>query len=168
MEFIVRPATEQDIPGIIQCAEDTLQNTYQDILGPRTVADELAAYYNPQIIANHLKRPNSFFLVAESRSQIIGYAQVYDHGPMVELARLYVLPKYQRMGVGSKLLSKAEEFVPSGKKLSLNVYRDNRKALNFYEKLGFHLRKGSFQTRENGMLIHLLEYDILPNQTKLS
>lgn len=162
MEFVVRQATEQDIPGIIQCATETWQDTYDDILGPLTITAELAEYYNPKTIANHLKRPNSTFLVAVYKSKIIGYTQAYDLGPIVELSRLYVLPRYQRKGVGSALLRKAAEFVPEGKRLSLNVYRDNHKARSFYEKLGFRKRKGFFHSQENGRLIHLLEYDISP------
>lgn len=164
MKFTVREATEQDIPGIIQCAAETWHDTYEDILGPRTIAAELAEYYNQQAIANHLKRPNSTFLVAEYKSQIIGFAQAYDHGPLVELARLYVLPHYQRKGVGSALLRKAAEFVPAGKKLSLNVHRDNDKARNFYEKHGFRNKKGLYHSQDNGRLIHLLEYDIGPKE----
>ena len=49
--------------------------------------------------------------------------------------RLYIDPKFQRLGLGTALIQYAKEEVPTG--LELHTHQENKRACNFYEKLGF-------------------------------
>jgi ribosomal protein S18 acetylase RimI-like enzyme len=49
--------------------------------------------------------------------------------------RLYVLPSFQRVGIGTTLIGHAEDLSPNG--LELHPHQKNRVARDFYEKQGF-------------------------------
>lgn len=49
--------------------------------------------------------------------------------------RLYIDPEFQRLGVGTALVQHARELHPAG--LQLCTHQQNRRARQFYEKLGF-------------------------------
>lgn len=54
------------------------------------------------------------------------------------LAALFVLPKFQGMGIGRRLMEKAKE---CRKNLSLTVYTENTKGVAFYQKCGFEIER---------------------------
>lgn len=54
-----------------------------------------------------------------------------------ELSAIYVLPKYQRLGLGYALWEEVKKFFSTEKNIIVHVASYNKKAINFYEKLGF-------------------------------
>ena len=75
-------------------------------------------------------------LVAETNGEISGFLAV--HGVMVE--HLYVRPDLLRRGIGSALLQRAKERLPSG--FRLWVFQENVPARRFYERHGLRLVEG--------------------------
>ena len=71
--------------------------------------------------------------VAETNGEISGFLAV--HGDMVE--HLYVRPDLLRRGIGSALLQRAKEQLPSG--FRLWVFQENVPARRFYERHGLLL-----------------------------
>ncbi|MBD3895834.1 GNAT family N-acetyltransferase [Halomonas sp. ML-15] len=68
---------------------------------------------------------------------------VYDHGQVVKgffslhgdaLAALFVAPACQGQGIGSALLERAKRL---RSELTIDVYKENRKTIGFYESCGF-------------------------------
>lgn len=72
-------------------------------------------------------------LVAETDGEIGGFIAM--HGDMVE--HLYVRPDLRRRGIGSALLRRAKESMPSG--FHLWVFQQNVPARRFYEAHGLRL-----------------------------
>lgn len=67
---------------------------------------------------------------------------------LFHLQKIYVLPRFQGLGVGEFLFRHAVEYVrsvhPAPCRMELNVNRSNR-AVRFYEKMGMRkLREGDF------------------------
>jgi GNAT superfamily N-acetyltransferase len=83
-------------------------------------------------IANIVLRDQDV-LVAETNGEISGFLAV--HGDMVE--HLYVRPDLLRRGIGSALLQRAKERLPSG--FRLWVFQENVPARRFYERHGLRL-----------------------------
>ncbi|MDL2262063.1 GNAT family N-acetyltransferase [Bacteroidales bacterium OttesenSCG-928-I21] len=74
--------------------------------------------------------PSSEVYVATIESTIIGFiALMNDY-----LAAIFVLPKFQRQGVGSTLIEHAKNI---RNKLELSVYKKNDNSINFYKSKGF-------------------------------
>jgi ribosomal protein S18 acetylase RimI-like enzyme len=69
--------------------------------------------------------------VAETQGRIAGFmALVGDR-----LEHLYILPAYQRQGIGSQFLGKAKQLRPQ--RLELYVFQQNTSARSFYQAHGF-------------------------------
>jgi GNAT superfamily N-acetyltransferase len=83
-------------------------------------------------IANIVLR-DQVVLVAETDGEISGFIAM--HVDMVE--HLYVRPDLLRQGIGSSLLERAKERLPSG--FRLWVFQENLPARRFYERHGLHV-----------------------------
>jgi GNAT superfamily N-acetyltransferase len=95
---------------------------------PNIHTDEETFYY----IANIVLRDQDVH-VAETNGEISGFLAV--HGDMVE--HLYVRPDLLRRGIGSALLQRAKEQLPTG--FRLWVFQENVPARRFYEHHGLLL-----------------------------
>ena len=73
--------------------------------------------YAPERLRQIILAPNNNFLVATAGDEIIGFGQVgpaFDKGTSpisADLHRLYVLPAWQRRGVGRALLAELETWL---------------------------------------------------------
>ena len=69
----------------------------------------------------------------------IGFANFtyVDEDGDAELTAIYVLPEYQQLGLGKKLLLAGLEEMPTGRQLFVYVESENKNARDFYEHFGF-------------------------------
>ena len=95
---------------------------------PNVHTDEETFYF----ITNIVLRDQDVF-VAETNGEISGFLAM--HKDMVE--HLYVRPDLLRRGIGSALLQRAKERLPSG--FRLWVFHQNVPARRFYERHGLRL-----------------------------
>jgi ribosomal protein S18 acetylase RimI-like enzyme len=66
-----------------------------------------------------------------------GWLQVTELPAEIRLQKFFILPRYQRSGIGSEVLSQLlATWRPTGKKIVLRVLKNNP-ARRFYERLGF-------------------------------
>jgi ribosomal protein S18 acetylase RimI-like enzyme len=67
----------------------------------------------------------------------VGWLQVAELPTEIRLQKFFILPQYQRSGIGSEVLGKLlAAWRPTGKKIVLRVLKNNP-ARRFYERLGF-------------------------------
>ncbi len=86
--------------------------------------------------------PECFF-VAEENGEIVGFIfcnrfwySKFEHSQVGAIHEIVVLPTHRHGGIGKMLIERAmEELKPS--KIELWVGEGNKKAIEFYEKLGF-------------------------------
>jgi GNAT superfamily N-acetyltransferase len=71
--------------------------------------------------------------VAERAGDLLGFAALHRSW----LEHLYVQPRSQGCGVGTRLLQWAQGTRPTG--IDLWVFQENTRARSFYERHGFHL-----------------------------
>ncbi|MHB8652236.1 MAG: GNAT family N-acetyltransferase [Minisyncoccota bacterium] len=81
--------------------------------------------------------PNRLILIAKDGDMVIGICRVFIRGNMNQLQAIYILPEYQRKGVGTMLCQKAFDFFDPKKDTVVHVATYNTQAINFYKKLGF-------------------------------
>ncbi len=150
-ETIIRPATCDDIPSIRDIARRTWTDTYRGIIPEDAQAAVLNRAYSNEALSISIGRDQAFMVAeapaqAGSKDTLAAYVDVDFDGQQVNLHRLYVLPEYQRLGLGRRLLEAAiaksrERLTPDalnkGVPLVAHVERDNPKARAFYKKMGF-------------------------------
>ena len=61
----------------------------------------------------------------------------HSQGEVLSVARMYVLPEFQRQGIGERMINAACLAFPQTQRLRLDVEEQNPKGRAFYRKLGF-------------------------------
>jgi ribosomal protein S18 acetylase RimI-like enzyme len=141
-DILIRPAAAVDIQQVRQILVETWHDTYDAIIGHDRVAEITGQWHAPELLAKQLQSPGTSFLVAAHESELVGHAFANSpQPPIVLLLRLYVLPRWQRRGIGSRLLDAVIQAYPGSTALRLSVEADNLKGVSFYRTHGFQLRR---------------------------
>ena len=140
-DVLIRPATAADLKQVREILVETWHGTYDALIGHDRVAEITGQWHAPELLAKQLQSPGVSFLVAAHESELVGHAFANSpQPPIVMLLRLYVLPRWQRRGVGSLLLDAVIRAYPGATALRLSVEADNLKGVSFYRGRGFELR----------------------------
>jgi len=134
----------QELPVVAKIYVDSMKATHQGIVS-ETFMDSISNESTVERFKGILENSNlqSFCYVAVSQNKIIGFSMgsIPDHAPQGyqgELNTLYILPHYQRTGVGKKLLHAVTNHFKQNEITSmfLGVFKDNFSARKFYESVG--------------------------------
>lgn len=91
-----------------------------------------------------LVKENKVYLAVYKESEsVVGLLAINDS----QLNQLYIHIKFQKMGIGSRLLDLAKKLSPG--KLELFTFEINKKARAFYEKHGFKVVTRGSENEEN-------------------
>ncbi len=144
-EIILRTATEDDIPAIIEL----YQGTVRTINAPDYTPEQIDVWASG---AEDLKRwsdtvHKQYFVIAEIGKSIAGFSSITPEG---YLDFLYVHKDRQRMGVGSALLNEIER--KALKQGNHEIYSHvSRTAKGLFEKHGY-IHKEDLRDMYKGML----------------
>ncbi|QRM55053.1 GNAT family N-acetyltransferase [Sinorhizobium sp. BG8] len=138
--FFVRTASERDLAKVSTLLGETWHATYDALYGADKVAELTARWHSVPALKAQLARKNSEFVVADNGKEIggMGYAAMSDtlrKGAI--LHQLYVLPKFQRQGVGREMFAELETCFPDAEIMQLEVEPQNHAAIGFYLAHGF-------------------------------
>src|SRR5207253_631402 len=91
----------------------------------------------------------NIFLIAFIDSEPAGYVRLkagrsrpeFDNRPCMEISRIYVVNSMIGKGVGSAMMQKCIDLAQemNNELLWLGVWKENRTAINFYERWGFEI-----------------------------
>lgn len=89
------------------------------------------------------KNPFTIFMVLEFQKEITGYIIVREYEESFHITNISVKREYQRKGFGKKMMDFVirEAIKKNKKEIYLEVRVSNKKAIKFYEKLGFKRRR---------------------------
>ncbi|MFX1450437.1 MAG: GNAT family N-acetyltransferase [Promethearchaeota archaeon] len=141
--ILVRKASEKDLPSVENLILELITS-----LEDKEGIEKDAAIINFKEI---LKDSNSNFLIAEIDGIIVGFINFMTRrtllhpGPSGLIDELIVNKKYQNKGIGQHLIQKAIEISRQLGCFEIEVSTEltNKKAIDFYKKLGFE-EKGIF------------------------
>lgn len=155
MALLVRNAVAADIPAVSRLLIETWHDTYDALIGVAKVNAITARWHAPDALAQQLDAASTCFLVAEVDHALAGHAYADARAlPRLRIARLYVLPAWQRRGIGHALLAALCDRYPSADRLALEVEVDNAKGVAFYRREGF---TETGQMSEDGVRLLLME-----------
>ena len=156
-------ACVKDATGIADVAQRTWRDTYAGIISPAAQEHFLRRWYTPTALEEAMGRSESWFYIAAAGEGVIGFAQfMMREDRRGELTRIYVLPEWQRQGIGSRLLKEGLEALSThgAEEVFVHVEKDNTKGIGFYERRGFH-QVQAFSLEFPEQNLDMLEY-VLP------
>ena len=109
--------------------------------------------YNPSLFNFFYETYTQGFIVAEKDHKIIGFLiGVQMKQEKGKILMLSVTENFRRQGIGSKLLTEYLQKIQNKKikTVELEVRTDNKKAIKFYEKCGFKIKRKLAQFYQNG------------------
>ena len=143
----IRPLETADLRTLQKLSVETFVDTFID----SNTADDLAScmdlLYNTEKLASELAAKHSYFYFVEVEGQVAGYLKLntrYEQtegqrDDSLEIERLYILPRFKGLHLGSKLIKFALDLAKEkGKKrVWLGVWEHNEPAKAFYSRWGF-------------------------------
>lgn len=137
MDYQVRIMEERDIEQVQQVAKLSWHNTYEGIIPAAVQEQFLKSAYSRDMMIRRLNVSSLY--VAETQGRIVGFANfsLVKEGGDMELGAIYLMPDHQGNGAGSALLKVGINQAISAKRIFINVEKDNRTGVRFYEAKGF-------------------------------
>ena len=140
VNFNIRIITQDELPHIREIAHRTWPISYKEMISDDQICYMLEKMYSDDALRLQMTFENATFFLLSSESENVGFASC---GPssnldVFKLHKLYVLPHFQKSGVGSQLLNCCLDFarLNGAKEIFLQVNRSNS-AIDFYCKHGF-------------------------------
>lgn len=136
-QYIIREAFINDVVQISRVHIDSWKTAYKGLL-PESILKKLTSEDAEQLWAKVLNTnlENVKVYVAQINDKIVGFCSVEKLKQKSLIHALYVLPEYQRLRIGSKLLLAAIDYFEAMdcQIVELGVLPKNP-TINFYEKL---------------------------------
>ncbi|MBI4170292.1 MAG: GNAT family N-acetyltransferase [Candidatus Aenigmarchaeota archaeon] len=146
-----------EIPKAKRLLSYTWVDTYGSFFSKEAIRKITRVWHHPKTLAIQAKNPDIFFGVAKTeKGKIVGLVTVRKiKDSKIFMNRLYVHPKYQRKGIGKKLMDKAARHFRA-RKIRLEVEEKNKKGLNFYLKNGFRKIRKKIEVIEGQKMITIV------------
>ena len=147
---MIRKAGEADLKGMAQVLVDTWKSTYRGIV-PDAFLDSLSCADAEARVTRRLGGITSgsgdrIYVAVSDNGQVVGLAaggkSGSDQAPLsAEVKQVYVLPSYQRQGIGKRLIrALVTDLARDGfSSLIICVLKENKNARRFYEAIGGRL-----------------------------
>lgn len=139
--FFTRKANQSDVSDIAHIHFESWNATYSNLL-PETYRDkENNLSQKMQMWGKVLPSSGvNTWIAYDTEDTAVGFISYFKKGHECEITTLYLLPQYQNLGIGTKLMNVVlidTSQCNSCSSLSLWVLKTNLSAISFYEKIGF-------------------------------
>jgi len=108
---------------------DDIEGRYKDAFTDEKLAKGAEKIINPP--------EGHDFFVARDGEKIVGVCNAVKSEAYNRISAIYVLPDYQRSGIGKLFWNEARKFFDPKKDIVVHLGSYNQKSINFYKSLGF-------------------------------
>ncbi|MGG4217891.1 GNAT family N-acetyltransferase [Paenibacillus jamilae] len=136
-----------DLQILQEISIETFNDTFKEQNSPENMQAYLERAFNSTQLEKELSNASSEIFFIYFNEELAGYLKVNINDAQsekmgdesLEVERIYIKNKFQKLGLGKYLLNKAMEIAlgHNKKKVWLGVWEKNENALAFYEKMGF-------------------------------
>ena len=115
--FTIERSTLEDIEILRKVGKETFFETFYDSNTEENMDDYLRTSFSYENVKGELENRDSIFFIARYKDQVAGYMKVnferaqteVDYKNSLEVQRIYILKKYQRMGLGKIFIDRSIE-----------------------------------------------------------
>ena len=129
----------------------------------KLASETLTEHYNPSLFNYFYETFPDGFLVADRLHTIIGFIVGLEAFPgTLKIPMLAVKKEHRKQGIGSALLNNflEEAIAKNIKCVELEVRRDNKQAIKFYQKHGFEIVETVSKFYQNGEDAYIMRREI--------
>ena len=147
MTMTIKKCTLEDSLKLQSISVETFTETFKDQNSPEHLNAYLEKAYNLKQLEKELANPSSQFFFVYFNQEVAGYLKINIGDAQseamgddsLEVERIYVKKKFQKLGFGKHLMNKAVEVAKEQKKekIWLGVWEENENAIAFYQNKGF-------------------------------
>lgn len=143
MNIVIRPYQDSDGDAVLNIWEQASKQGHSFL-----ETQEIA--FQKELVRTEYLGKTSILVATDSEKHVVGFIGLLDSF----VGALFVLPAMQGEKIGTSLIQKAREEKGF---LSVEVYKENQKALHFYYHLGFIAQEEKIQYGKTGNfpIIHL-------------
>ena len=132
----IRRAGAGDTAAICAFGQTHIRPHYAPLIGSAAAARQVSEWWNPQVIARAALA--GAIVIAESRGQLVGVAQVSGESDPPTIYKFYVHPAWRGHGVGPVLLDAVVRSLPAeSSRIAVEHFAANERAGAFYAREGF-------------------------------
>lgn len=165
MNISTRPWTQADLPTIQRLLETWL-DAYGSFIPREDLTGYLHAHYSQEKIEALFADLDVTGFVAEMDGQVVGYAKLYQarSEQRFYMHQLYILPAKQNMGIGRRLMARAEERAgeSGADRIWLGVMVKNAQAVEWYKRMGYTVTETAPFVMGSTTVDHYIGYLPLP------
>lgn len=166
VSLVVRRWAPTDIASVRHIAWTTWLDAYGGFIPEADMRAFFDEYYTTELLEHYCCADDARGFLADWDAVPAGFAKTAlnpEEGRFY-LSSLYVLPEYQGLRLGSRLLHAAEQFaVALGvREVWLGVMTQNVAAVDWYRKLGFRFVREEPFTMGRTTVPHLIGYRAIP------
>jgi diamine N-acetyltransferase len=133
----------KDVDNIRQLLHDTWIGTYSEFVPREDINEYLEGYYSQDILHSFFIDKNVVGFIAEVDGEVAGYEKTFYNREENRLyvQQLYILPRYQKSGLGKQLITFAAEHAQTFDldRIWLAVMVKNTPALLWYQNMGYQI-----------------------------
>jgi diamine N-acetyltransferase len=155
MTINIKQCTLEDSRKLKEISYETFNDTFKDQNSPENMNAYLEKAFNVKQLEKELSNISSQFFFVYFNNEVAGYLKVNTQDAQsetmgedsLEIERIYIRTKFQKLGLGKYLINKAIEIAVEQEKnkIWLGVWEKNENAIAFYKKIGFvHAGSHSF------------------------
>ncbi|MDF9763419.1 MULTISPECIES: GNAT family N-acetyltransferase [Peribacillus] len=147
MTINTKKCTLEDSRKLQEISYETFNETFKHQNTPENMNAYLEKAFNLKQLEKELSNISSQFFFVYFNNEVAGYLKINTNDAQseemgdesLEIERIYIKDKFQKLGIGKCLQNKAMEIAMehNKKKIWLGVWEKNENAIAFYKKLGF-------------------------------
>lgn len=147
---IVRPLCLSDCDKIGPLLREIWLDAYHGIQTDEELLTQSHRVHTPELIALEIDDPNTHSVVADLDGRIIGHARSNLSDGKVDIFRLYVLREFYGQGIGKALLQEVETYFDPKYDVWIEVYEENKRAVEFYLSQGYQIIERATEVQTEG------------------
>ena len=146
----IRPLRLGDCEKIGPLLRNVWLDAYHGIQTEEELLEQSQKIHTSAQIAEEIDDPNIHSIVAVSDRRIVGHARSDLDKGVVEIVRLSVLREFYGQGIGKDLLQQDNSYFDPKYEVWLDVFEDNKRAVDFYLSRGYQIMRRATEVQTEG------------------